>query len=82
MAPEIFAVILTSAFAAFTGVAKALSNFNEKIQERFLDLQEEIDRVEDNMLRDYVLKQDFIREMMTVNQKLDHILEMMLKAKN
>jgi len=32
MAPEIIAVIITSAFAAFTGVAKALNNFNEKVQ--------------------------------------------------
>ena len=50
-----------------------------KIQKRFNKLQNEIDRVEDDMIRGYVLKQDFIREMDTVHQKLDRILELMIK---
>ena len=53
--------------------------FNEKIQRRFNKLQDEINRVEDDMIRGYVLKQDFIREMDVVHQKLDRILELMIK---
>ena len=42
-------------------------------------LVDEINRVEDDMVRGYVLKQDFIREMDIVHQKLDRILELMIK---
>ena len=41
----------------------------KKIQRRFNKLQDEINRVEDDMIRGYVLKQDFIREMDVVHQK-------------
>jgi hypothetical protein len=79
MAPEIIAVIITSAFAAFTGVGRALNTFNEKIQKKFNDLENKIHEVEEDMIRDYVLKQDFIREMNGLNQKLDRIWEFMIK---
>lgn len=79
MAPEIIAVVITSAFAAFTGVARALNTFNDKIQVKFRALEDEIQRVEEGMIRDYVLKQDFIREMNGLNQKLDRIWEFMIK---
>jgi len=79
MAPEIVAVIITSAFAAFTGVGRALNTFNNKIQKKFSELDKKIKDVEEEMIRDYVLKQDFIREMSSVNQKLDRILELMIR---
>jgi len=79
MAPEIVAVIITSAFAAFTGVGRALNTFNSKIQKKFSELNKKIKDVEEQMIRDYVLKQDFIREMSSVNQKLDRILELMIR---
>ena len=79
MDPEIIAIAVTSGLAAFIGVIKSLNGFNEKIQRRFNKLQDEINRVEDDMIRGYVLKQDFIREMDVVHQKLDRILELMIK---
>jgi len=79
MAPEIVAVIITSAFAAFTGVGRALHTFNNKIQKKFHELDKKINDVEEEMIRDYVLKQDFIREMSSVNNKLDRILELMIR---
>ena len=79
MEPELIAVAVTSGVAAFAGVIKSLNGFNEKIQKRFNKLQNEIDRVEDDMIRGYVLKQDFISEMDKVHQKLDRILELMIK---
>ena len=75
MTPEVIAIAITSAIAAFAGVVKALNGFNDKLQRRFTKLEHEINRVEDNMLRDYVMKQDLIREMNSVNQKLDKIWE-------
>ena len=79
MDPEIIAIAVTSELAAFTGVIKSLNGFNDKIQRRFNKLQDEINRVEDDMIRGYVLKQDFIREIDVVHQKLDRILELMIK---
>lgn len=90
MTPEVILLAITSAFAAVTGVAKALNGFNEKMQVKFerleeqieitdKNLQKEISRVEDDMVHDYVLKQDFIREMNGVHQKLDRIWEFMIK---
>jgi peptidyl-tRNA hydrolase len=73
MTGEIIAIAIT--IAAFAGVVKSLNGFNDKLQRKFDKLQNEINRVEDNMLRDYVMKQDLIREMNSVNQKLDKIWE-------
>ena len=75
MTGEVIAIAITSALAAIAGVIKALNGFNDKLQKKFDRLQGEINRVEDDMLRDYVMKQDLIREMNSVNQKLDKIWE-------
>ena len=75
MTGEIIAIAISSAVAAFAGVVKAINGFNDKLQRRFYKLEEKINRVEDNMLRDYVMKEDLIREMNNVNQKLDKIWE-------
>ena len=75
MTGEVIAIAITSALAAIAGVIKALIGFNDKLQKKFDRLQGEINRVEDDMLRDYVMKQDLIREMNSVNQKLDKIWE-------
>ena len=75
MTGEIIAIAITSAVAAFAGVVKAINGFNDKLHRRFYKLEEKINRVEDNMLRDYVMKEDLNREMNNVNQKLDKIWE-------
>ncbi|MBW2471615.1 MAG: hypothetical protein JRE18_06000 [Deltaproteobacteria bacterium] len=82
MTPEVILLAITSAFGAVVGVAKALNNFNEKMQLKFNELEDKIDRVEDDMVHDYVLKQDFIREMNGLNQKLDRIWEYMVRDTN
>ena len=79
MTPEVILLAITSAFGAVVGVAKALNNFNEKMQLKVNELEDKIHDVEEDMIRDYVLKQDFIREMNGLNQKLDRIWEFMIK---
>jgi phosphoserine phosphatase len=37
-----------------------------------------VDEVEDTLLRDYVLKQDFTRETQSIHHKLDRIWEFMV----
>jgi hypothetical protein len=41
-------------------------------------VQRDIDRLEDRVLRDYVLKEDFLREIHGVHNKLDRILDYLL----
>ena len=68
MTGEVIAIAITSAVAAFAGVVKAINGFNDKLHRRFYKLEEKINRVEDNMLRDYVMKEDLIREMNNVKR--------------
>ena len=51
----------------------------KKFREDLINYRMRSNRVEDDMIRGYVLKQDFIREMDVVHQKLDRILELMIK---
>lgn len=69
---------LSAGVAAFIGLGKSLNRFNEKLDKRFVAIEKDIDALENNMLRDYVLKQDFLREMQSVHQKLDRIWEYMI----
>lgn len=69
---------LSAGVAAFIGLGKSLNRFNEKLDKRFIAIEKDIDALENNMLKDYVLKQDFLREMQSVHQKLDRIWEYMI----
>jgi hypothetical protein len=70
--------VISAGFAAFAGLAKALGRFNEKLDRRLGVIEKSIDEVEDTLLRDYVLKQDFTRETQSIHQKLDRIWEFMV----
>jgi flagellar capping protein FliD len=76
--PEIIFALLSGAAGAFAGLSKALSNFIAKLDTRFSRLQESIDDLEDRVIRDYVLKEDFLRELQSLHNKLDRILEHIL----
>lgn len=78
MAPEVIIAAITAGLAAFTGLSKSLSTFNEKIDKRFERVESEYSRLENTVMRDYVLKQDFFREMQAVHQKLDRIWDHMM----
>jgi hypothetical protein len=78
MTPEVIIAAITAGLAAFTGLSKSLSAFNEKLNERFLKIEHDYDKLENTIIRDYVLKQDFLREMQAVHQKLDRIWDHMI----
>ena len=42
-------------------------------------IEDDIDMLHDRLTREYVLKEDFLREMESVHNKLDRILEHLLK---
>lgn len=78
MTPEVIIAAITAGIAAFTGLSKSLSSFNARVNSRFEKIEDNIDRVENTVIRDYVLKQDFFREMQAVHQKLDRIWDHMI----
>lgn len=78
MTPEIIIAILSGSAGAFAGLSRALSNFISKIDARFESIKKDIDDLEDKVIRDYVLKEDFLRELQSLHNKLDRILEHIL----
>jgi oligoendopeptidase F len=78
--PEIIFAIISGAAGAFAGLSRALSKFTSKLDDRFSRLQTNIDDLEDRVIRDYVLKEDFLRELQSLHNKLDRILEHILLA--
>lgn len=78
MTPELIVAVLSGAAGAFAGLSRALSNFNQKIEKRFDVLERNLDTFQDRVIHDYVLKEDFLREVQAVHNKLDRILDHIL----
>ena len=78
MSTELIAAILSGSIGAFAGITRAFSNFNQKLETRFEYIERDLDNLEDRVVRDYVLKEDFLREMQAVHNKLDRILDHLL----
>lgn len=76
---SIFAAI-AAAGGAFMGITKAYGNFQDKLNERFLRLEDDLETLEDRVIRDYVLKEDFRREVEAVHKKLDRILDRLMNT--
>ena len=70
--------VISGAAGAFAGLSRALSNFNQKIEKRFDVLERNLDTFQDRVIHDYVLKEDFLREVQAVHNKLDRILDHIL----
>lgn len=77
---ETIVAVLSGSIGAFAGLSRALSNFNRRIDGRFEVLERDLDVLEDRVIRDYVLKEDFLREMQGVHHKLDRILDHILNS--
>jgi hypothetical protein len=80
--PSSLTTVATIGVAAFAGIGKALTNFNDRVNKRFKSVEDEISDLETSVIRDYVLKQDFLREMQAVHHKLDRIWDYMVNHKN
>ena len=78
MPPEVIAAVLSGSLGAFAGLSRALSNFNRKLDKRFERIERDLDTLQNRMVCDYVLKEDFLREMQSVHNKLDRILDHLL----
>ena len=82
MEPQVIAAIISASIGAFAGISKALGNFNRKVDRRFERVEREVDDLKNSVIRDYVLKEDFLREMQGVHTKLDRILDHLLSHTN
>ena len=82
MEPQVIAAIISGSIGAFAGISRALGNFNKKIDRKFDRIQREVDDLKNSVIHDYVLKEDFLREMQGVHTKLDRILEHLLNHTN
>lgn len=78
MTPDIIISVISGAVGAFMGLSKALTNFNRKLEQRFEKIENEFNVFQDRVIHDYVLKEDFLREMQAVHNKLDRILDHIL----
>jgi hypothetical protein len=70
---------LSAGIAAFAGLSKALHNSQERLNRRFEKIETNLDVLEDRVIRDYVLKEDFLREVQAVHSKLDRILDRVMR---
>ena len=75
MTPDLFAAVISGGIGAFAGLSRALFNFNSKLDRRFERLEDDFDDLQDRVTKEYVLKEDFVREMESVHSKLDRILD-------
>jgi len=82
MEPQVIAAIISGSIGAFAGISRALGNFNKKIDRKFDRIQREVDDLKNTVIHDYVLKEDFLREMQAVHTKLDRILDHLLNHGN
>ena len=82
MEPQVIAAIISGSIGAFAGISRALGNFNKKIDRKFDRIQREVDDIKNTVIHDYVLKEDFLREMQAVHTKLDRILDHLLNHTN
>jgi hypothetical protein len=78
--PDIFLAAASGAGSAF-GVATQLNNrYQDRLNKRFERIENSIEKLKDEIVRDYVLKEDFLREMQAVHSKLDRILDYLITA--
>ena len=82
MEPQVIAAIISGSIGAFAGITRALGNFNKKLDRKFDKIQREVDDLKNSVIHDYVLKEDFLREMQGVHTKLDRILDHLLNHTN
>jgi len=78
MEPQVIAAIISGSIGAFAGITRALGNFSKKLDRRFENVERNLDKLKNEVLHDYVLKEDFLREMEGVHSKLDRILDHLL----
>ena len=81
MSTDVIAAIISGSIGAFAGITRALSNFNQKLDKKFEVIERDLDNLQNRVVCDYVLKEDLLREMQAVHNKLDRILDHLLSQR-
>lgn len=73
---------LSGAAGAITAIHTVYSSNQEKVNRRFETLENDVKNFKNDVFHDYVLKEDFLREMQAVHTKLDRILDYLIQTAN
>jgi hypothetical protein len=76
----VFVAAVSGAAGAFVGITKAHSDFQRRLNHRFEKLEGDLNNLKSTVIHDYVLKEDFLREMQGVHNKLDRILDYLIRT--
>ncbi len=79
MTPEVITAVITGEPWFTLRFPRCLLAFNTKLERRFERLEDDFDDLQDRVTDNYVLKEDFLREMESVHSKLDRILDHLIK---
>jgi len=82
LSPEIVVAALSGAAGALSVSRVNTKPFQTKLDQRFSVIESELNNLKNTVLHDYVLKEDFLREMQAVHNKLDRILDYLIKTSN
>lgn len=79
--PEFVLAAASAAVGAFGGIARAHNKFKERLNARFKEIEDDVTKLRESISHDYVLKEDFLREVQAVHNKLDRILDYLILQK-
>lgn len=82
MGSELVIAVLSGTAGAIGGIHRAHTHAQDRINRRFENLETGLANLKHSVLHDYVLKEDFLREMQAVHNKLDRILDYLIQTAN
>lgn len=82
MGPEVMIAALSGAATSFGIAHKVHTKGQARIENRFEKIERDLSTFKHDVFHDYVLKEDFLREMQAVHNKLDRILDYLIQTAN
>ena len=79
MGSEVIIAILSGTIGAIGGIHRVHTQGQERINRRFENIETNVSNLKHTVLHDYVLKEDFLREVQAVHNKLDKILDYLMQ---
>jgi len=80
MGSEIVVAVLSGAAGTLSVIHKVHTQAQERISRRFESIETNLANLKHDVIHDYVLKEDFLREMQAVHNKLDRILDFLIQT--
>lgn len=80
MGSELVIAVLSGTAGAIGGISRVHARSQDRINKRFEAIETGLDNLKYSVVHDYVLKEDFLREMQAVHTKLDRILDYLIQT--